>query len=94
LYEPHWKNHPEWVIRLIKEGKMDGYLMGGKFSPQDPPLLTLPHWRDHPELRRLAGGAEPSIENLREAIARAESARVSHSASEACVSSHLTEALK
>jgi hypothetical protein len=94
LYEPHWKDHPEWVIRLIKEGKMDRYLMGGMFFPEAPPLLTLPHWRDNPELRRMAGGAEPTIANLREAIQRGEWVRGSHSGSGACVSNRLMEALK
>jgi hypothetical protein len=43
LTRPEWKNHPEFVKKLILN-----YNMSPFWIAQD--LLTLPHWKEHPEL--------------------------------------------
>jgi hypothetical protein len=65
LDEPHWKDHPEWIEKLLKRGQYDHAI--------DKSILPLHHWKNHPELRRLAGGQDPTVKNLKAAFARGES---------------------
>jgi hypothetical protein len=79
--QPHWKDHPEWIKRLIKKGTQDGNVAF---------LLRETHWKNHPELRRLAAGQDPTVENLRAAFARGETL---HVMPKTCVLNHLNGTL-
>ncbi len=81
LSQPHWKVHPELVETLLLKGNVDRALAEYAFSK--------PHWKEHPELRRLADGADPTVENLRAAFQRGESVRVNVSSAGACVAQQL-----
>jgi hypothetical protein len=82
LPQPHWKNHPEFVEMLLQ---LEPYHL---FIAEK--ILSQPHWKNHPELRRLAGGHEPTVENLRAAFARGETLHIS---SKACLLQHISGSL-
>jgi hypothetical protein len=83
LSQPYWAEHPELVEKLIRSKEASDLTIKWK-------VLTKPHWRDHPELRRLAGGQEPTVENLRAAFDRGETVRISP---KTCVIQHISESL-
>jgi hypothetical protein len=78
LSKPYWANHPELVEDLIKRGNADHQV--------EKYVLSQPHWKNHPALRRLAGDAEPTVSNLREAFARGETLK-------GCIANHLKVSL-
>jgi hypothetical protein len=82
LSKDHWKDHPELVEMLLQKGTQDNAIA--------KEVLSKPHWKNHPELRRLAGGQEPTIDNLRAAFARGE--RV-HMTPKTCIVQHLNQSL-
>ncbi len=83
LSEPHWQGHPEWVETIVRAATADENMI--KY------VLNREHWKNHSELRRLAGGMDPTVENLRAAFQRGESVRVQRSAAAQCILQNLSE---
>jgi hypothetical protein len=86
LTEPRGQDHPEWLETIIKRpyGMNDHALNH---------VLDQPRWKEDPELRRLAGGKDPTAKSLREAFERGETWRKSGLASAKCITKNLSEKL-
>ncbi len=86
LPSEHWENHPELLEALLNKKNVEI----DRAIATD--VLSLPQWRDHPELRRLSGGAQPTVQNLRAALQTGQSMRAS--ASGLCFLRRLVQFLK
>ncbi len=82
LSDPYWSHRPDWIEKIIKNKSSDEWI--------EKYVLSKPHWRDHPELRRLTGGAEPTLHNLRDAFERGLTLM---SKSNDCIKEHLAQSL-
>jgi hypothetical protein len=56
LSQPQWKNQVDWLKTIVKGNRLDVQTYQA--------LLQEPHWRDHPELRKMCGGAVPTVNCL------------------------------
>ncbi len=68
LTQPYGKGYPEWVKTLINKKtwnkKHDKWIE----TVIETYVLSQQQWKNHPELRRLSGGAVPTVENIRKAM--------------------------
>jgi hypothetical protein len=85
LTKSYWQDHPEWLETIIRAGTADENITQY--------VLTKDFWKNHPELRRLAGGVDPTLQNLRAAFERGETLRVSAPASGQCLIQNLKSTL-
>ncbi len=56
LTQEYSKNHPKWLISLIRRGKHIGLL--------EKHVLTLPHWREHSEIKPYLRGRDLSFRDI------------------------------